>query len=128
MKKYFKILLLFTFVLILVSWNTFQDNEFVYQREHQKVTLRIEDGIKFLKWNENTKITLNTENIDSRKLSLSAPGLRNIKGATEENTESIWEINVSKETIKNDTLKLFISCRNQNDQFWSHQFKIPIKE
>lgn len=128
MKKYFKILLLFTFVLILVSWNTFQDNEFVYQREHQKVTLRIEDGIKFLKWNENTKITLNTENIDSRKLSLSAPGLRNIKGATEENTESIWEINVSKETIKNDTLKLFISCRNQDDQFWSHQFKIPIKE
>lgn len=128
MKKYFKILLLFTFVLILVSWNTFQDNEFVYQREHQKVTLRIEDGIKFLKWNENTKITLNTENIDSRKLSLSAPGLRNIKGATEENTESIWEINVSKETIKNDTLKLFISFRNQDDQFWSHQFKIPIKE
>lgn len=112
----------------MVSWNTFQDNEFVYQREHQKVTLRIEDGIKFLKWNENTKITLNTENIDSRKLSLSAPGLRNIKGATEENTESIWEINVSKETIKNDTLKLFISFRNQDDQFWSHQFKIPIKE
>ena len=113
---------------MLLGWKTFPNNEFVYQRENQKLILRIESGVNFLRWNEKTKLILNTENIDSKKLSLSAPGLRNIKGATAENTESIWEINVSKETIKNDTLKLFISCRNQDDKFWSHQFKIPIKE
>ncbi|MFC4738378.1 hypothetical protein ACFO3U_00065 [Flavobacterium ponti] len=128
MKKHYKILLLFISILILVGWKTIQNNEFVYQIENQKIMLRIESGMNFLRWNEKAKLILNTENIDSRKLSLSAPGLRNIKGATIENTESIWEINISKQTIKNDTLKLFISCRNQDDRFWSHQFKIPIKE
>ncbi len=128
MKKHYKILLLFISILILVGWKTIQNNEFVYQIENQKIMLRIESGMNFLRWNEKAKLILNTENIDSRKLSLSALGLRNIKGATIENTESIWEINISKQTIKNDTLKLFISCRNQDDRFWSHQFKIPIKE
>ena len=51
---------------MLLGWKTFPNNEFVYQRENQKLILRIESGVNFLRWNGKTKLILNTENIDSK--------------------------------------------------------------
>lgn len=121
-----KLLLIVSFSVI--SWNTFQNDNFIFQKGNQKVTLEIEDGVQFLKWNKKTKITIKTENIDNRKLSLSAPGLRLLNGATDDKNESTWEINAEKKYVKNDTLKLFISGRDLKDSIWSHQFKIVIKQ
>lgn len=89
-----KLLLIVSFSVI--SWNTFQNDNFIFQKGNQKVTLEIEDGVQFLKWNKKTKITIKTENIDNRKLSLSAPGLRLLNGATDDKNESTWEINAEK--------------------------------
>ncbi|MEO4005486.1 hypothetical protein [Flavobacterium sp. CAU 1735] len=104
-----------------------QDNPFLFQKDNQKVVLEIENGAKHFNWDTKTSFTVKTENIDPRKLRLIAPGLRLLKGAHENNTESIWEITPQKALIKNDTLKVFVSVRNKDNSFWTHQFKILIK-
>jgi len=120
----YKFLLIFAF--LVVSCNTLKRNNLIFQKENQKVILELENGRTYLKWNEKTKLKLKTENIDNRRLSLSAPGLRILKGANEKN-ESILEITPERKYIENDTLNLFISCRDIKDSTWTHKFKILIK-
>lgn len=96
MNRFIRLLFVFT----LIGWNSFQNNDFIFLRENQKVVLKMEDGMKFLKWNEKTKLILSTENIDTKSLSLSAPGLRLLKGTTDNDNESIWEITPHKKTNK----------------------------
>ena len=117
----------YLFTLILIIWNIFQNNDFIYQRDNQKVMLQIEKGMKYFKWNEKTKLTIKTENIDGRSFSVSAPGLKLIKGSNELNNESIWEITPNKKYIKNDTLKLQFRTRDLKDVYWTHKFEILIK-
>jgi len=128
MKKYTNILFLMLFTCLFVSWNTFQNNDYTFKRKNQKISLRIENGMNYLRWNEKTKLIVNTKKIDPKKLSLSAPGLRLIVGATDFDSESVWEITTGEKLTNTDTLTLFLSCRDLKDKFWSHQFKIPIKE
>lgn len=116
------------FTCLFVSWNTFQNNDYTFKRKNQKISLRIENGMNYLRWNEKTKLIVNTKKIDPKKLSLSAPGLRLIVGATDFDSESVWEITTGEKLTNTDTLTLFLSCRDLKDKFWSHQFKIPIKE
>ena len=122
-----KVYLILILSFLIVSWNIIQDNSFVFQKESQKLVLKIENGMNYIKWNTKTRFTIKTENINPEKLTLSAPGLRIIKPATELTKESTWEILAEKTPDKNDTLKLFITGRDLKDSVWSHQFKILIK-
>ena len=85
MNRFIRLLFVFT----LIGWNSFQNNDFIFLRENQKVVLKMEDGMKFLKWNEKTKLIISTQNIDTKNLSLSAPGLILLKGTTDNDNESI---------------------------------------
>jgi hypothetical protein len=121
----------FLFVLILafytISWALAQDGTFIFQRGNQKVTLETANGKRHLKWNEKTRLTVKCENIDSKKLALSAPGLSLVKGV-DANNESLWEILPKKQFINGDTLKLYVSGSDVNDSAWRHTFKIWIIE
>jgi len=120
----YKFILIFT--LFVVSCNTLKKNNLIFQKENQKIILELENGKTHLKWDEKTKLKLKTENIDNRRLSISAPGLRFLERANEKN-ESILEITPERKYIKNDTLNLFVSCRDLKDSIWIHKFKILIK-
>ena len=112
---------------LIVSWNSLQDNRFVFQKESQKLELKIENGMNYIKWSTRTKFTIKTENIDQKKLMISAPGLRILKPADELTKESLWEITAEKMPDKKDTLTLFLTGRDLKDSVWTHKFKILIK-
>jgi hypothetical protein len=122
-----KVILILILSFLIVSWNTLQDNSFVFQKESQKLELKIENGMNYIKWNTKTKFTIKTENIDQKKLMISAPGLRILKPATELTKESLWEITAEKMPDKKDTLTLFLTGRDLKDSVWTHKFKILIK-
>lgn len=126
MRKLIHFLLFLILTSSLISWKIIQDDRFIFQKGNQKLEIKLSNGTRYLKWNEQINLRLTTVNIDPRKLTLSAPGLRLVKGATEIDTESIWEIKPERKYIKNDTLKLFVSGRDSNDSIWNHKFKIPI--
>ena len=112
---------------LIVSWNSLQDNRFVFQKESQKLELKIENGMNYIKCSTRTKFTIKTENIDQKKLMISAPGLRILKPADELTKESLWEITAEKMPDKKDTLTLFLTGRDLKDSVWTHKFKILIK-
>lgn len=122
-----KVYLIPILLFLIVSWNTLQDNSFVFQKESQKLQLKIVNGMNYIKWNTKTKFTIKTENIDQKKLMISAPGLRILKPATELTKESLWEITAEKMPDKKDTLTLFLTGRDLKDSVWTHKFKILIK-
>lgn len=127
MSRVKKVYLIPILSFLIVSWNTLQDNSFVFQKESQKLELKIENGMNYIKWNTKTKFTIKTENIDEKKLMISAPGLRILKPATELTKESLWEITAEKRPDKKDTLTLFLTGRDLKDSVWTHKFKILIK-
>ena len=114
-------------IFVFIGWNTLQDNQFVFQRDNQKIVLEIENGKKYLSFDIKTKLKIKTENINPQKLTLSAPGLKLLKGANANNSESLWEVLPKKQSIKNDTLKLTVASRDLKDSIWVHQFKILVK-
>ena len=118
---------LIVLILSITSFALFQDH-FVYTKGNQKLNIKLENDSNYLKWSELSVIKLTTRNIDPRSLSMSAPSLKLIKGATYDNPESLWQIKPEKNLIKNDTLKLNIRVKNGKDSWWNHQFKISIKE
>jgi hypothetical protein len=122
-----KVYLIVILSFLIVSWKILQDSSFVFQKESQKLELKIENGMNYIKWNTKTKFTIKTENIDQKKLMLAAPGLKILKPATELNNESLWEIIAEKVPDKKDTLTLFITGRDLKDSVWNHKFKILIK-
>ncbi len=122
-----KLKLLYLFALSIISWSFIQNNTFTFQKGNQKVTLLIENGEKFLKYDEKAKLTIITENIDARKFRVIAPGLRLTKGSRLDENKSIWEITPKRIYVKNDTLKLHFSTRDIKDEFWSHEFKILVE-
>lgn len=122
-----KLKLLYLLTITLISWNVFQNDIFIFERGNQKVILKIENGMNFLKWNEISKLTIRTENIPYNKIRVVAPGLRLLKGSNKINSESVWEIIPKKEQVKNDTLKLKFGTYSLKDKFWWHEFKILVK-
>ncbi|HSD14377.1 MAG TPA: hypothetical protein VLB74_06990 [Flavobacterium sp.] len=119
--------LLFILIFSCIGWSTLQNNPFVFQRDNQKVVLEIENGKEYLIGDIKAKLKLKTENINPQKLSLSAPGLRLLLGANDNNNESLWEILPKKQNIKNDTLILSVVGRDLKDSIWVHKFKILVK-
>lgn len=112
-------------IFLLLSWT--QQDDFEFQKGNQKMKLELETGKRYLKWGEKTKIKISFENIDPQKLSYSAPGIRILRNENT-NVSSTLEITPEKNIIKNDTLKIFVSGREENDSIWFHKFKILIKK
>ena len=125
MKKY-TIYFTLLFTCLCCSWNGIQNDVFIYQKNNQKLVLRLENGHKHLNWEEKTNFTITVENIDSKSLSLSAPGLRLLKGASNQDKVSLWEVTPKRENLSNDTLTVFISGQDLKKAYWSHKFKIPV--
>ncbi|NUY82207.1 hypothetical protein HUK80_14985 [Flavobacterium sp. MAH-1] len=111
--------------VLLVGWIGLQDDTFTYSRGKQKITLELENKAKQLHWGQKTKLHFRFENIDPKRLSSAAPGLRFINNPTEK--ESLFEIVPEKKYLKKDTLNLHVMYREENDSVWVHIFRIPIK-
>ncbi|MFC7773059.1 hypothetical protein [Flavobacterium sp. GCM10027622] len=118
MKTLFSILFLFLF--------TVQDN-FTFTSENQKVTLKIDGGTRHLTWGKKSVLTLKVANIETEKMSVSAPGIRIIKSANPKEEINL-EITPEKSAVVKDTLKLNFRFRNQANNFIYHFFKIAINE
>jgi len=115
---------LFVSIFFLVGWT--QQDDLQFQKGNQKMQLELETGKRYLKWGEKTKIKIKFENIDPQKLTYSAPGIRILRNEIT-NSSSTLEITPEKSIISNDTLKIFVSGREENDSIWFHKFKILIK-
>ena len=121
--KYLLLLLLFWFPI--VSKNS-QKNEFTFQNGKQKIVLSIVSGKNYLQWEEQSVLKLACENIDPKKLSVTAPGLSLVKGA-DDNNESLWQLTPKRELIKSDTLKLKVWVKNTKKSSWKHTFEIVVR-
>jgi len=120
-----------TIVLSLVvfsffSWTTVQQDDFVFQKGNQKVALELENGIKYLKWNETAKLKISVENIP-KSLSVYGRGLKLLKGSNATTNESIWAITPEKKYLTNDTLKITVVGKDLKDKSWTHDFKFLVK-
>jgi hypothetical protein len=112
--------------LFALSCTAVKQHPYVFKKEDKKITLVLENNANHLRWNEKTTFTVQLEHIEKKSLSFSAPGLRFIQRSNE-NQESILEIEPKREHIKGNTLKLFVNFRDDKDSVWVHTFKIPIK-
>lgn len=113
--------------LFLVSWIEKQNDEFIFQKGNQKLTLELDNGKRNLNWNVKTALKLKYENIDPKKVNFSGAGITFLEFDTSKNL-TILSITPDKKIIINDTLKLFITGRDLNDSVWVHKFKILIKD
>lgn len=115
--------LICTLILLLFSYA--QQNDFIFSHDNQKIILKIDDGKRNLRWNEMSILNLKLENIDSQKMSFSAPGIKFRK--TDKKNELDLEVTPAKEIFEKDSLNLFLSYKDQKEQFISHKFSIAIK-
>ena len=122
--KYLLLLSLFWFT---IGSRNSQENEFTFQNGKQKIVLSIVSGKDYLQWEEQSVLKLACENIDPKKLSVTAPGLSLLKGA-DENNESLWQLTPKRELIKSDTLKLKVWVKNTKKSSWKHTFKIVVRD
>jgi hypothetical protein len=112
--------------LFILSCTAVKQHPYVFKKDDKKITLVLENNANHLRWNEKTTFTVQLEHIEKKRLSFSAPGLRFIQRSND-NQESILEIEPKREHIKGNTLKLFVNFRDEKDSVWVHTFKIPIK-
>ena len=112
------------FVIVSIGWIV-QENAFVVEHNDQKISVKIENGIGYLRYDQNNQVTITTHNINGG-IRASAPGLRLVRGQNSGNT-SVWDLMPIRKNIKNDTLKLSLAARDANDSTWTHQFKILVK-
>lgn len=113
--------------LTLFGWGFVQENDYVFQKDSQKIELKIENDAKYIYWDTKTRFSIKTENINQKQLVIIAPNLRILKPASEGENEGLWEITAEKMHYKNDTLSLFVSYRRANETNWHHTFKILIR-
>lgn len=97
----------------------------VYTNGKVKIELKVDGENNVLKNGKKNKITISTQNLDTRMMTCSAPGLRFVRPMNPENTISIWEINLENwEDKKKYTL--FFSYKGKKTQF-SGKFEIPVE-
>jgi len=124
MKKNISLVILVS--LLFVGWNTFQKNDFIFQRGNQKMIIKLENGQSYIKWNVKSKLIIKLENIDPIKLSFAGPGISNLK--IENSKEEVQlDILVPKQNKERGILKYFVSGKDSKDSTWTHYFSIQIK-
>ena len=113
-------------LILFVSWNTFQKNDFVFQRGNQKMIIELENGQSYLRWNIKSKLIIKLENIDHEKLTFAGPGISWLRDENNKN-EVHLEIFVPKQDKDKSKLKYFISGKDSKDSTWIHHFSINFK-
>jgi hypothetical protein len=113
---------LFSSILLILL--ALQDN-FTFVNENQKVVLKIDNGIRTLVWGKKSVLNLKVENIDTEKMTMSAPGISFIKSRNPKE-EVTLEVVPEREVIENDTLNLHVGFRNKNNEYIHHKFAILI--
>lgn len=100
-------------------------DDFTFVNENQKIVLKIDNGVRTISWGKKSVLNLKVENIDIKKMTMSAPGIRfiNSKNPKEELT---LEVIPQRENIENDTLNLNVGFRNKNNEYIHHKFAILI--
>lgn len=99
------------------------ENSFIYTNQEVKIELKIDGGKTALQHKEKNRITLSFKNIDPRTLTCSAQGLRIIKGSSDENLPSVWEIDLAN--FEKSSYRLLFSYMKNGERF-SGEFKLPI--
>ncbi|MEM0544073.1 hypothetical protein WFZ85_15895 [Flavobacterium sp. j3] len=110
--------------IVFLSLLIVQDN-FTFTNENQKVILSIDNNAKTLTWEKNSIIKLRVENIDTKKMTMSAKGIMFMK--SDKPTEEVnLSITPKRESFQNDTLNLHIGFKNEKNEFIHHKFLILI--
>lgn len=97
----------------------------VYTNGKVKIELKFEDESKALKKGKKNRIIINTQNLDTRMMTCSAPGLRYVRNLNPENTITVWEINL-EDWQSDKPYSLFFSYKGKKTQF-SGKFEIPVE-
>jgi hypothetical protein len=121
MKKALVVLLFFCFSKAFSQTK----NTYIYTNQDVKIELKTGNEKGVLKINELNPISIVVENLDSRTMSCIGPGLSILKGASAENPESLWQINLIN-TEKKSVYKFIFSYKKNNKHF-SGTFEIPIE-
>ena len=112
--------------IIFLLVYTIQD-DFTFTNENQKVVLKIDNGSRNLTWGNKSILNLKVENIETQKMSMSAPGIRFIKSANPKE-EITLEITPEKNVVGKDTLNLNVGFRDKENNITRHVFKILITQ
>jgi hypothetical protein len=115
-----KILLSSIFLILLAV-----QDDFTFVSENQKVVLKIDNGVRTVAWGRKSVLNLKIENIDTEKMTMSAPGIRFIKSKNPKE-EVTLEVIPEREVIENDTLNLHVGFRDKNNEYVHHKFAILI--
>ena len=116
--------LLFFIIFIFTQPN--QQDDFIFTRDNQKVTLKIDNGERNVYWNIPSVLNFKFENIEKEKVMMSAPGISFKKGLSKKD-ELELEITPKKKLFKNDSLKLNFGYYDQKNEFVHHEFLVLIK-
>ena len=116
-------LLLSLFIIIITT--NLQD-DFIFVNGTEKVRLKIDEGKKYLEWDKTSTLNIEVENIDPKKLSFSAPGISFKKGEKKDNELNLL-ITPTKEIFDKDSIYLYLSYKNEKQDFIHHKFSILIK-
>lgn len=100
-------------------------DDFTFVSENQKVVLKIDNGIRTVAWGKKSVLNLKVENIDTEKMTMSAPGIRFVKSKNPKE-EVTLEVIPEREVIENDTLNLHVGFRGRNNEYIHHKFSILI--
>lgn len=115
-----KLLLLSIFLVLFAT-----QDDFTFVNENQKVVLKINNGTKTLAWGRKAVLNFKVENIDTKKMTMSAPGIRFIKSNNPKEEVNL-EVIPQREVIENDTLNLHMGFRDKNNEYINHKFSILI--
>src|SRR6476620_119492 len=121
MKKAFLILLLFTFQVYCQT-----GEPAVFTNNKQKITITTSENKCVLKNGQVNRITIVTENIDTRILNFSAPGLLFVRPENPEQTITYWDINLTN-WEKGRPYKIYFNYRGRKTSF-SDSLEIPVQD
>lgn len=100
-------------------------DDFTFVSENQKVVLKIDNGARTVAWGKKSVLNLKVENIDTEKMTMSAPGIRFAKSKNPK-AEVTLEVIPERHVMENDTLNLHIGFRDKNNEYVHHKFAILI--
>jgi hypothetical protein len=113
-------------ILFLVIVLLPQKDEFTFENGNQKIILKIDNGTRNLNWGKTSRLTLQLKNIESQKISMSAPSIKQIKTGENKNEVNL-EITPDKELFESDSLNLNVGYKDETNNYIHHKFSILIE-
>src|SRR5690606_26738702 len=123
---YMKNVFVLLFLTTIVSCATkVKEEKFIFTSGEQKVELKILNGNQFLEDDTHTREDFEWTNIDRKTSYIIGLGI-SVLGSENETTKA--EVNIPKNRLESDTLKIKVRFLDKNEEPVITEFKVPVKD